>query len=161
MASPSHQGAGVSLVWVYSRMQAGCGASGSGWVWVCEALFPDQPGNPINRLHHISKRDCPNREPRYFFRKWRQQSNAIVGEDAKIVSLERSSLRILKHCSYQSRPMRLDSIPNQTHPSRLAPVMQESKCCIQSFCDHNPRHSSCQHPCRIIEYGLHWMNRVL
>jgi hypothetical protein len=60
----------------------------------------DQPSNPINCLHHIPKRNGPNCKFRYFSRKRRQQPNAVISKDAKIVSLECPSFRMSKHGSY-------------------------------------------------------------
>jgi hypothetical protein len=51
--------------------------------------------------------------------------------------------------------MRLDAIPHQTQPPRLSPVVQEPKTSVEPPCDHNPSHSSGQHPHRIVKHRLH------
>ena len=132
--------------------------AGSRWRAALGGGALEQPRQPIDRLHHLSKRCDRYRNFGHLSRKWRQQTDGLFREHPKIAFLERSPLRQPEHRLHQSRPEHLDAVPHQAQPSRLPSVMKEPETRIQTPSEHNPRHPCRQNTNRIIEHGLHRVN---
>ena len=116
----------------------------------------EQPRQPIDRLHHLSKR-CDRYRNFGHFSQVAATNRRLFREHPKSRFLNaRRSANPNTACTNSAGTPRRSPTPAQ--PSRLPSVMKEPETRIQTPSEHNPRHPCRQNTNRIIEHGLHRVN---